>query len=277
MQRIATATKAIDLFGAGKHGFKDGDLALGIPSTDMSAAWVNGVQEELVNLIEAAGLVASGATLNQIVQAIAILQRQQTNTAFPTTGAAPNFVLTPTLPITAYAPNQRFRVKFNASGAGTDMINVSVLGNKSLKQYDGNGIKVAAVIVAGQLADIEYDGVDFVILDPLPTTIVPQNLQSAAYALVLTDGGKHILHPGSDVIARTYTIPANAAVAFPAGTAITFVNQHGAGVVTIAITTDTMRLAGVGTTGNRTLSANGIATALKLTATEWIISGTGLS
>ena len=50
-----------------------------------------------------------------------------------------------------------------------------------------------------------------------------------------------------------------------------------AGEVTIAITSDTMRLAGVGTTGSRTLAANGIATAIKLTSTEWIISGSGLS
>ena len=54
-------------------------------------------------------------------------------------------------------------------------------------------------------------------------------------------------------------------------------NQASAGVMTIAITTDTMRLAGAGTTGSRTLAANGIATALKLTSTEWIISGTGLT
>jgi hypothetical protein len=38
-----------------------------------------------------------------------------------------------------------------------------------------------------------------------------------------------------------------------------------------------MRLAGAGTTGSRTLAANGIATAIKLTSTEWIISGTGLT
>jgi hypothetical protein len=38
-----------------------------------------------------------------------------------------------------------------------------------------------------------------------------------------------------------------------------------------------MRLAGAGTTGNRTLAANGVATAIKLTATEWIISGVGLT
>lgn len=106
---------------------------------------------------------------------------------------------------------------------------------------------------------------------------IPQVSQSAAYTCVLTDAGKHILHPSADTTARTFTIPANSSVAFPVGATLTFVNQNAAGVVTIAITSDTMRLAGVGSTGNRTLAANGIATALKLTATEWLISGSGLT
>lgn len=106
---------------------------------------------------------------------------------------------------------------------------------------------------------------------------IPSNSKSEDYTLVLSDAGKHILHPSADTTARTWTIPANSSVAFPIGTAVTFVNQDSAGVVTIAITTDTMRLAGAGTTGSRTLAANGVATALKITATEWIISGTGLS
>jgi hypothetical protein len=113
--------------------------------------------------------------------------------------------------------------------------------------------------------------------DSIGTRGVPQNSQSAAYTLVIEDAGKHILHPSADTTARTFTIPANSSVAFPVGTAVTFINQNGAGVVTIAITSDTMRLAGAGTTGSRTLAANGVATALKLTATEWLISGTGLT
>jgi hypothetical protein len=106
---------------------------------------------------------------------------------------------------------------------------------------------------------------------------VPQNSQSGAYTLVLADAGKQIFHPSADTTARTFTIPANSSVPYPVGTAITFINQNAAGVVTISITTDTMRLAGAGTTGSRTLAANGIATCVKVTSTEWIISGTGLT
>lgn len=106
---------------------------------------------------------------------------------------------------------------------------------------------------------------------------LPQNSQSAPYTLVIGDAGKSILHPSADTTARTFTIPANSSVAFPVGTAVTFVNEVSAGVMTIAITTDTMRLSPAGTTGSRSLAANGVATALKVTTTEWLISGSGLT
>lgn len=101
--------------------------------------------------------------------------------------------------------------------------------------------------------------------------------KSVDYTLVLGDANNGFLHPSADTTGRTWTIPANASVAFTVGTAISFVNQNGAGTISIAITTDTMRLAGAGTTGTRTLAANGMATALKISATEWIISGVGLT
>lgn len=107
--------------------------------------------------------------------------------------------------------------------------------------------------------------------------LIAQNAQSAAYTLVLTDRGKHIYHPVADTTARIFTIPANASVAFPIGSAVTFINDVGAGAITIAITTDTLVLFPAGTTGSRTLAAGGMATATKVTATRWVISGVGLT
>jgi hypothetical protein len=107
--------------------------------------------------------------------------------------------------------------------------------------------------------------------------VITQNSKSAAYTTVLSDAGLAIYHPAADTTARTWTIDSNANVAYAVGTCITFVNEHGAGVITIAIASDTMRLAGTGTTGSRTLAADGIATAYKMTSTSWLISGTGLT
>lgn len=105
---------------------------------------------------------------------------------------------------------------------------------------------------------------------------VPLNSQSAAYTTVAADSGKCILHPAADTNARTFTIDSNANVPYATGTTISFLNET-ANVVTIAITSDTLVLAGAGTTGSRSLAQWGIATAVKKTSTSWLISGTGLT
>lgn len=106
---------------------------------------------------------------------------------------------------------------------------------------------------------------------------IPQNSQSANYTIQNSDAGGHIYHPSADTTARTWTIPANSSISFPIGTSITFVNDTGAGAITIAITTDTLLFGGAGTTGSRTLAASGMASAIKITTTKWIINGIGLS
>lgn len=104
---------------------------------------------------------------------------------------------------------------------------------------------------------------------------ITQNSQSAAYTTVLTDSGKHIIHPFADNNPRTFTIDSNANVAYSVGTVLTFVNEIN--TVTIAITADTLTFAADNTTGSRTLAAGGWATAMKVTTTKWVISGAGLS
>jgi len=104
---------------------------------------------------------------------------------------------------------------------------------------------------------------------------IPQNSQNGSYNVLLADTGRHLYHPIGQA-AATYTIPANSNVAFAVGAALTFINLS-ANAVTVAVTTDTMYLSSAGTTGNRTLAQYGIATAVKVTTTSWIISGSGLT
>jgi len=124
---------------------------------------------------------------------------------------------------------------------------------------------------SGTLSSCTVDGTDAV-----GFRNIPQNSKSTAYTLVLADAGKHIFHPSTDANARTFTIPANSSVAYPIGTAITFINMTSQ-VVTIAITTDTMYLSSAGTTGSRSLAQYGSATCIKMTSTTWLISGSGLT
>ena len=105
---------------------------------------------------------------------------------------------------------------------------------------------------------------------------IPQNSQSAAYTTILSDSGKMLIHPSSDNNARTFTIANNSSVAYPLGTVLTFVNA--ANVLTIAINNDTMYASGfAANTGSRTVNAYGVATAIKIGSTSWIISGTNMS
>lgn len=102
---------------------------------------------------------------------------------------------------------------------------------------------------------------------------MPQNIKNEAYTLVLGDSGKHIFH--DEVTTRNYTIPENTAVSFPVGSTTTFVNNNGAGSLTISINgTDILRRGdGIAGTGTRNIPANAIATIIKTKSTEWMITG----
>jgi hypothetical protein len=96
---------------------------------------------------------------------------------------------------------------------------------------------------------------------------VPQNAQTSAYTLALSDMGKHISITTGGVV-----IPANGSVAFPIGSTIVVYNDSGS-AQNISITTDTLRLAGTATTGTRSLAQRGLATCVKVAATEWVVTG----
>jgi len=101
----------------------------------------------------------------------------------------------------------------------------------------------------------------------------PANTQNATYAILMTDAGKTIYHTSAST--HTYTIPANASVAFPVGTIICIENENGGGAVTLAITSDTLRWGS--STGSRTIGANGSAAIKKVASTTWRLVGTEIT
>jgi hypothetical protein len=110
------------------------------------------------------------------------------------------------------------------------------------------------------------------LLDPSISEIVSV---VASRNIVLTDKGKTIGFTGSTA-AQTMTLPANGTIAFQIGSLVAFDND-GSVPISIAITTDTLIFADDGTTGTRTLAADGSAVAQKIGATRWKISGAQLS
>lgn len=102
---------------------------------------------------------------------------------------------------------------------------------------------------------------------------VPQNTQNGTYTTVMADAGKHIYHTSGS--AHTWTIDSNANVAYPIGTILTFINENAGGIVTLAITSDTLRWGS--STGSRSLAANGTCSAVKVASTTWRLTGDGIT
>lgn len=103
---------------------------------------------------------------------------------------------------------------------------------------------------------------------------MPQVLNpTSPYTISAGDGGEHIYMTSTG---RTITIPANASVPLEIGTTVVIINANGV-TTTISINSDTLRQANTTNTGTRTLASNGMATLVKVAATEWVISGNGLS
>ena len=103
---------------------------------------------------------------------------------------------------------------------------------------------------------------------------VPQNIQSTAYTLTISDIGKHIfLSTNANV-----TIPANSVTSFPIGSIIAIVTGPNA-YSNILINSDSLYFAGnaTGLAGSRVLTPYAIASVTKVAATTWFISGIGLS
>lgn len=113
-------------------------------------------------------------------------------------------------------------------------------------------------------------GTDVQAYDAQLSSLVRQNSQAAGYTCVATDAGKHIYFAS----AGTFTIPTNASVAYTIGTVLTFVNLSSTSYIACS---NTVYLADSGSTGTRTLAQFGIATAIKVAATTWIITGPGLT
>ena len=90
MQRISTSSAVPDLFGSGKNGFRNGDLPRGVLPTAFNAEWCNGVQEEICNVIEAAGIGLNPDKRDQLLEAIKMVLRGY----LPLTGGTINGGLT---------------------------------------------------------------------------------------------------------------------------------------------------------------------------------------
>lgn len=110
MDRINGAG-TIDL-GGGKRGFQDENLAVGQEGTEVTAAWLNAIQEELASIIEGEGLAMSAGDLNLLGKAIALRLIRRNVTSWTTIRS-----MTTTAPPGGAAATDTYLVPAGATGA----------------------------------------------------------------------------------------------------------------------------------------------------------------
>ncbi len=103
----------------------------------------------------------------------------------------------------------------------------------------------------------------------------PRNGQNNNYTFALGDSGGCVLCDNTGGF--TWTIPAVATVAFPAGTLI-MVRNRAAGSITLTPASGVvLRKAGLGGSASVSLAIWGFATLFMDETNEWIITGAGIS
>lgn len=103
--------------------------------------------------------------------------------------------------------------------------------------------------------------------DSQVTPVTPNDQTGTTYTFVLAD--KHRLVTGTNASAQTFTIPLNATVAYPLGTALQ-IYQKGAGQITVAITaTGTLRTP----RGAKTAVQYALVTVVKTDTDTWVVAG----
>lgn len=154
MFRIDTPNKAVDLFGAGKHGFRDGDKALGINPTELSASQQNALQEELAAIVEAAGLALNKANNGQVLEALQRLIDAQSGNYALDTGAANAYVVALSPAITAYGDGMTVRFKIANTNTGASTLNAGAGAVAWVN--DVGGVLAGGDLPAGGIATATY-------------------------------------------------------------------------------------------------------------------------
>ena len=104
---------------------------------------------------------------------------------------------------------------------------------------------------------------------------IPQVALTADDTIALEDSGKHFHSNTAGNI--TLTIPTNATVAFPVGTAISIVEEAAGNILVNAAAGVNLYLAGNSTAANRVLGTYGMATLMKVGTDTWFINGSGVA
>ncbi len=158
MFRINTANKEPNLFGLNKDGFRAGNPSSGQQATELSAAFMNSLQEEVAAVVEGAGLALNPANSAQMLAAIHALIEAGVGDYSLDTGAANAYVIALNPAITAYAGNLSGSFKVANTNTGASTLNAG--GGAVALVNDAGAALAPGDLVAGTIAAYQYSLAD---------------------------------------------------------------------------------------------------------------------
>lgn len=151
MQRINTTHRALNLFGAGKHGFKDTPPE---SATEITASFMNAIQEELATVAEALGGALNPADNGQVLLAIKKMIQSRSANYAPDTGSANACVMSLTPALTAYADGLTIRIRVTHANTAAATLDAGG-GAVPLVNNAGEAL-VSGDLVAGSIYEATY-------------------------------------------------------------------------------------------------------------------------
>ena len=158
MLRINTTNKEPNLFGAGKDGFRAGNPSSGQQATELSAAFMNALQEEVAAVVEGGGLTPDPANNAQMLAAIRALIETRVGDYALDTGAANAYVVAINPVITAYTGN--FSGSFKVVNANTGASTLNAGGGAAPLVSNTGTALVAGEIASGSVVQYQYIAAD---------------------------------------------------------------------------------------------------------------------
>lgn len=168
MYRIDNATAVTSIptpaaVGVNPNGyFFKGDPTSSQEATIVDDDWLNALQEEICNVIE-----ASSITLDKTVrtQLLAAIQSQVNPLPYAASTNSPNtYTATLSPAILSYSTGKVVAIKFTNANTGAATLNLNGLGAKSIKRLDGAALQ-SGDINSSMIALLAYDGTNFQLLN----------------------------------------------------------------------------------------------------------------
>lgn len=164
---------------------------------DAEAAAATATAQAAIATTKASEASASAASAAATVGSITYLW------ASTATGTSDALVLTPSPAITAYAAGQKFRfiVSASANTTATPTVNINGQGAKNIKKTIGGALGNLAIgdLVASTIAEIEYDGTQFQLLNIRPYS-QGADIASAGTVNLSTTTGDYVNITGTTTI-----------------------------------------------------------------------------